>query len=308
MKRIIEYYYNLKPQKISHDKKKYKFEDNRKKYILYEYNQRKEDLEEKYKLQIHLEKMNFYLNIIIPNKNKNIITKYNNKEYVLIELRIKTRKINIMDILFITSVRINNDIISTIDRTNWKDMWKKKVDNVEKEININNRKIKCIIESIQYYIGIVENCISILEIQSPKTKYKTICHERVYCKMTTDDFYNPIFFIIDYRIREYGEYIRGIIYREPEKIYEVKKILYETLDKSRLDSDEIIMLFIRILYPGEYFDAYEKSQNGKEKELLKIINNSQNVENIIRLIYIFLSNRQIIPNIEWIKKDNTIIY
>jgi len=306
MKKIIKYYYDLVPEKVFHQKNIHKFIIEKTKYMLYEVNNESEELEEKYKIQEYLNKINVCCNLIIKNKMGLIITQYNEKKFILIEQKIETRRINIMDILLLTSINIDNIGIKTIYRTDWKKMWEKKIDYIEHQIISNTDTKEIIKESIYYYIGLTENCISILqEPLEKKDKYKAICHERIGYKMTTDEFYNPINFIIDKRIRNFAEYIRGQLYNTPDKIENIKKILDELLTKIRLNREELILLYARIVYPGEYFDIYEKiiMNLTNEKELLKIINNSSKIEKNIKIIYEILNKNKNIQPIEWLNKN-----
>ena len=303
MKKIIKYFYNLNPEKIYNKKNIYRFSANKKNYIFYEYKNENVEIEEKYKLQMYLEKLKIICNCIIKNNMNEIITKINEKKYILIELRIKTRRINIMDLLLLTNIKIENMLIKKIDRTDWKKMWKKNIDYIEYQIYTNNIKNRYIKESNQYYIGITENCISMLENIEPIEYNKTICHERVDHKMTTDEFYNPLNFIVDNRIRDYGEFIKGYLYSHPSESEIIKGITKEILTKANLLKKEFIMLYIRILYPGKYFDIYEKliKKEDEEKELLKLISNSLEIEKNLKNIYSIINKKQYIPNIDWIK-------
>lgn len=303
MKKIIKYFYNLNPEKIYNKKNIYRFSANKKNYIFHEYKNENVEIEEKYKLQMYLEKLKIICNCIIKNNMNEIITKINEKKYILIELRIKTRRINIMDLLLLTNIKIENILIKKIDRTDWKKMWKKNIDYIEYQIYTNNIKNRYIKESNQYYIGITENCISMLENIEPIEYNKTICHERVDHKMTTDEFYNPLNFIVDNRIRDYGEFIKGYLYSQPSESEIIKGITKEILTKANLLKKEFIMLYIRILYPGKYFDIYEKliKKEDEEKELLKLISNSLEIEKNLKIIYSIINKKQYIPNIDWIK-------
>ena len=301
MKNEIEYYYDLIPENIHQQNNSYKFSNKNKNYLLSECKIDSDEIYEKYEIQKYLKNIRIECNEIIHNNMSQLITKIYERKYILIELKIKTRIINMMDILFIASININNENIKIINRTNWKKMWSKKNDYIEYQVRSNNNEY--IKESYQYYIGIVENCISMLENIKHITNNTVISHERIDYKMTTDDFYNPTNFILDNRMRDIGEYIKSYLYDDIDNSGKIKNILKKLFQTKNISKEELQMLYIRILYPGQYFDIYESliENKQKEKELLNIINNSQRIEKNIKEIYNILIKKVNIQNVESIK-------
>ena len=301
MRNEIEYYYDLIPENIHQQNNNYKFSSENKNYILFECKINSEEIYEKYEIQKYLKKIHIECNEIIHNNMNQLTTKIYEKKYILIELKIKTRTINLKDLSFVANINFDKKYMRRLDRTNWKKMWSKKNDYIEYQARNNNNKY--IRESYQYYIGIVENCIAMLESMQTMVNNTVISHERINHKMTTDDFYNPTNFILDNKVRDIAEYIKSYLYDDVDSINTIKSVLENFFQAQRLNKEEIQILYIRILYPSQYFDIYENimENNSKEKELLKIINNSQRIEKNIKEIHNVLIKKNYIPNIEWLQ-------
>lgn len=298
MKNAINYYYNLKAESIHQQDNKYKFTTNLKQYLLCKYDGKIEELEEKYYLQQYLNIKQIYCHRIIKNKYNQLITKINLKKYVLIELIFNNRIINLKDISLLSNINVDKNSFKYINKDEWKDLWKRKIDYIEYQINQLGKKYNIIIESNDYFIGIVENCIELIENEKIKSNNCTICHERIEEKTNTDDFYNPVNFIIDDKTRDIAEYIKKTLYKEQCN----NKNLINYIMINNLYRNEILLLFARIMYPSIYFDSYEQilAKKIEEKELLKIINNLHNFENNIISLYNELKQITDMPNIEWL--------
>jgi len=299
MKNAISYYYNLNPESIHQQDSKYRFIADEKKYILCKYEGRIEELEEKYYLQQYLNIRKIYCHKITKNRFYQLITEIDMKKYVLIELIFNNRIIKIEDISYISNISVRDNKIKYINKNEWKYLWKKKVDYIEYQLNQIGKKYNVITEINDYFIGIAENCIELLENENIKNNNTAICHERINKKTSTDEFYNPLNFIIDNRTRDISEYLKKNLY---DGQYDNKEF-EEYIITNKLNSSEVKLLFIRLLYPSTYFDLYEQilEKKIKEKELLKKINNSQNFEKNIKQLYKDLKRMIDMPNIEWLK-------
>ena len=262
MKNVLKYYYNLEPNEIHQINRLIKFSCNDKNYILYQTERNDKEIEDIYKLHIYLLLRNKYCHRIILNINTEIISRINNKSYILLETNIENRIININDILHITSFSINKSEFTNITKSNWHNMWIKKNDYIEYQISQFGKKYELIRESSDYYIGIAEICISMLNETTEIAQQLTICHNRINNKTTTDEYYNPLEFIVDKKERDIGEYLKT--FNNSETIIQnIKNLKYNNI----LNDTELEYLFIRILYPSEYFDVYELVINNIENQI-----------------------------------------
>lgn len=299
MKNAIKYYYNLNPYEIHQINKKYKFRISNNNYILYPYTRNLNEINELFELHRYLLVMGIYCHQIILNINNEFITKINNTIYVLLKINMDNRKINIQDIVLFSNLQVDPSRFSTIKRQNWYQLWINKIDYIEYQISQFGKKYPLIRESSDYYIGIVENCISILA-NIKKDLTLTISHNRINKNTTTEEFYNPLNFIIDKRVRDISEYLKSFMLEE-DIIQKLENYIYQ----NNLSANDIKLLFVRLIYPSSYFDTYETiiSDKQEEKEILKIINKHNIYEKSIKKIYHYLRSISDIPEIDWLMNN-----
>ena len=302
MKNAINYYYNLNPNEIHQINKTYKFHISNKKYILYPYQRKPEELNQIYELYMYIKSLGIYCHDIILNKDNKIITEINTIPYILLCIYINNRIINVNDIISMANIPITKSNFDRIKRIKWNLLWANKIDYLEYQISQFGKKYEIVRESSDYYIGIVENCISLVSNQKNSKTIPTISHNRIEIITTTEEFYNPLNFIIDNRIRDISEYIKS----QFNNTNEILKTIHEYVYRCRLNVDEIRLLFIRILYPSKYLDMCELILDNKikEKELLKLINNSREFEHTIKSIYDYIKKYVSLPEIEWLINKN----
>ena len=147
----------------------------------------------------------------------------------------------------------------------------------------------------------MENCISLLSSINEDNTYKTLQHERVGKKNKTEDFFNPLNFIIDHRCRDIAEYFKK------NNIFDldIENILYRIIKQNKYNMEETKLLFIRLIYPSNYIDMCENILEKKEIEekIIEIIKNTYNYEKYLKKIYNFFSTIIPLQDIEWLKKD-----
>lgn len=301
MKNAIKYYYNIEVTSMHQNNDQYEIFNKNKRYVLTKYKKTINELKEKYSLQLYLQRVNTTCHEIVKNIMGEIITTINNENYVMIWMTISNRIINFEDIKQLTNINLIEEY-KYIKKSEWQKLWKIKIDYFEYEMKQLNTKYQLINESINYYIGIVETCISMLENMHISNLNKNITHERITNIMDTDYFYNPLNLIIDNRTRDAGEFLKAEIYSINYNVVELKKYIANNL----LTKDEIILLLARLTYPSYYFDLCEKIINNKvkEKELSHLINSSQFLEINLKKIYKSIKDITKIPEIEWIEKTN----
>ena len=302
MRNAIRYFYNLEPANIHQYKKEYKFHISNREYILCPYTKTIKELEEKYNIQKYINSIGIYCHKILSNNMKQLITTINNKNYVLIEIFEQNRQINIMDIIDFSNIFLNKQYFKNIDRTNWLNLWKNKIDYLEYQINQFRKTYPIIRESSDYYIGIAETCISLLSNVEGANQITTCMHNRINAETNTKEFYNPLNFVIDSRVRDIGEYLTPKLYLDEEII----PIINNYISINKLTNNEILLMFIRIIYPSNYFDLCELiiEREVQEYALMELLNKNYIFEKNIREIYHFFKKKITIPEIEWLSLTN----
>lgn len=300
MKNAIKYYYNFNPTYIHQINQIYKFEYLGNKYMLIPTTRANEDTQEIYKLNMYLKTLGVYCNEIELNKENRIVTQISNKLYILLRITVQQRKIKMEDVLYMSNIPININLYKNIERKKWSELWSKKIDYIEYQISQFGKKYPLIRESSDYYIGIVENCISLLNNMQKENSKITIAHERIPEYYKTDDFYNPMNFILDISVRDISEYLKNYILEDINIINYIQNYIY----LKKPTPNEIGLMFIRIMYPTQYLDTCEQilEKNANEEVLLKIIANVDKYEMNIKKIYNYIKQIINLPEIEWLKK------
>lgn len=292
MKNTIKYYYNIIPTQIHQKDDIYFFNINGKKYILMPFYGNIDNLNIIYNYLINL---NIYCHEIIYNKDNHIITFINDKPYILLKVYYSNNQI-----ITIQNILSYNILIKIDKKCPWQKLWCKKIDYYEFQIREFGKKYPIIRNSFGYYNGLCENAISLLNYLNLDKLNMYINHQRITKKMDLIDFYNPLNLIIDVKIRDTCEYFKIKFFQDEEVLEEINNYLYF----SKLDYNEVVLFYIRLLYPSYYFDMYDKIIQGKEKEekINIYIEKINDYEIFLKKIYIVINKYYKLPEIEWIIK------
>lgn len=299
MNNFIKFFYNMKVTNTNLIDNYYEFNYNNNYYRLYItnegyniynynniYNNNKELIN------------NTLMSEVILNKDKNIITTYNNINYILLKINCNINKnITLEEIDYLSKTKIVNNI-----KSNWGLLWSKKIDYLENLISENGKKYPQVVNSFNYFVGMSENAISYynnIEIDNNIMYY--ISHKVLRPTDKVDSLYNPLNIIYDYRVRDVAEYIKNSFWTDNHNIYnELNNYLY----KNNLSLNEVKLLISRVLFPSFYFDMYEEifNYNKEEKILNNIINRIDEYEEYLDSIIIYFKKFYPIDEIEWLKK------
>lgn len=294
MKNALNYYYNMLPKDIHQTKDFYKFEYNNKKYVFYLIED-SIDILKYYNLSLKLNSYGIYTHKIMLNFQNEFITYVNNLPYILMEVACDIDKIvTLEEVISFSNITYGfND--NLMDRNNWYRMWVEKQDYFEYQMKTIETKFPILKESSHYFFGLTEMAIALLNNKLDVQKL-SVAHKRINKETTLFQFYNPLNFIIDVRVRDVAEYFKH--FNNENTIYDI----YNYIKNNNLNNEEIILFFIRLIYPTYYYDLYEKIISGKvnEEEMNKVIKNVDNMENIIKKTYMYISNICSIPLIEWL--------
>ena len=292
MKNTINYYYNIIPITIHQKDEIYKIDTNYYQYILMPYYGNINNLNIIYNFLLS---HNIYCHEIINNKENSIITIINNKNYILLKIHYNNKSIiNINNILsYNFQIQINQ-------KYNWYRLWCQKLDYYEYQIREYGKKYPIIRESFSYYNGLCETAISLLSNIKIDNINMYINHQRISKNMTQLEFYNPLNLIIDTKVRDISDFIKIKFFKGDNSLEDIKKYI----KMSNLNYNEVLLFYIRLIYPSYYFDTYDEIIQGKAKEdkLLNYINQSNKYEIFLKEVYILLNNYYKLPEIEWIKK------
>lgn len=286
MKNTINFYYNLYPKDVFQKDNIFYFWILHNKYY---FAPLKNDKDLVLKIYEKLLAENKKVNKIILNKENNIVTKYENDDYVLI--MVDCLENEVVDIEDYFTVFLN---LNPID---WGDVWEKKIDYLEYQVSERALGKNNILDSFSYYVGLAENAIEYYNLLNKENIVVSIQHKRLYSINYEINYYNPLNMIVDYSVRDIAEYIKFSFFEDDLNFNKV--INY--IDKMNLNSTMINLLFVRLLFPTYYFDNYEKYINEEidEKILLLIMKKAESYEKMLKNFYNFYSNKYNLLRIDW---------
>lgn len=297
MNNFIEYFYNIKIDKVIYNHKYYSFIYNGYTYKLYIYDNYNN-------INMLMELNNKLIGVtllseIIYNRNNEIISVYNGVSYILLKLYANTNKqISLNEIAFLSNTLYKEKL-----NVNWGFLWGRKIDYLEDLINENGKKYPLIVDSFNYFVGMAENAISYYNDIFIDKDYKySVCHKIIRVNDTIEALYNPLNITFDYRVRDVAEYIKNAFFNNNKYILNE---LDNYLKTNTLSLMEAKLLVARLLYPSFYFDMYEDIliDNQEEKIILDIISKLDEYEIYLSQIISYLKQSYDIDEIRWLKKQ-----
>ncbi len=308
MKNVINYYYNLNPNKINHIFDYYYFYIKQELYYFVIYDSSVKNIKSIYKLNQEMINTGILVNEIINNQTNTIITYYNQTPYLLMKINININKpITLPEIYYLSNYKTNYDI--NLMRSNWANLWANKIDYLEYHHEQNYQKYPLLSEYFDYFIGLSENAISylnktVLKERPENTDIGVISHDRLLIKESVYSLYNPLNIIIDHKARDVGEYIKLSFFQDNYQIFDE---LNNYFKHNYFSKYGIQLLIARVLYPSFYFELYDNIVNEKinESEVTKITSRIQEYEQYLADIFNYFNKFYPIETIEWIKKRGT---
>ena len=291
MKNLINYYYNLDIKTFKKKDGKFVFEINNK---FYEFIPFYGDVNIFYKNYLTVLRSNKYCHEIVFNNQKNILTFYEGKPYLLLR-----KNISIDNKVDLNEIIIYDIPIYSEGKLEWKKLWKEKIDYYEYQISQLSYKYKLLKNSFDYYIGLSENAISLLNYVKEKDIRLYMCHRRINHNEKLDNFFNPTNFVIDNLARDVAEYIKVNFFAGNLDSDDI----YNYIDKLNFNESERILFFARLMYPSYYFDVYDQIVQGTAAEEKIDLYKKKNVlyETFLRSIYSYLRLNFKFPEIEWLE-------
>ena len=104
-------------------------------------------------------------------------------------------------------------------------------------------------------------------------------------KMIIDDYFNPFNLKLDYKERDFAEYLKEIFFNNKYKNIDYKGIISRGIGIFRYE-----LVIARMVFPSYYFDKFDDIVlNNKEQSILNNVVNKQNeynnyIKNIISIV------------------------
>ena len=306
MKSDIEFFYNIKIDKLNNNNNYYYFEYDFNSYYFVILNRPLEDMKDLLNISLELKNKHINCHEFIFNKDQKLVTTIDEINYVMLKINVKeNQEIDLIDIVNFQNSLILNSEKSKLYRNDWANLWSEKIDYFEYQVREIGKDKELILNSFSYYVGLAENAISYVNNTNENYKGEYILklsHKRVYYPNYAINFYNPLSFIFDLRIRDIAEYIKNSFFKKENVYLELEYYLNNT----KLSNYEYRMLYARLLYPSYYFDLYEKIMNNEVEEdaLIDIISLVTEYEIFLKKVYVLISKYSSIEPIEWIMKKD----
>ncbi len=291
MEDIVKNYYNLEGNftKISNDL--YLIYSNDTYYYFMKCLRNEEELNDIGKICLELKNIGVRLDEIILNGENKVVT----NNFVLV-------KINFFLDSDTSLKEMLKLVVSKPVVNNWASLWEQKIDYLEYQIGeLGIDKIE-LITSFSYYIGLAECALLVLKNVERKYNKDTklvLSRIRINYPNYDKDYFNPLNFILDNRMRDIAEYIKSMFFKKEDvwtSIYEIFKKPYSIYEYN--------IFYARMLFPTYYFDLFEDIilENRDGKEIFTITNLLDDYQNFLSDLYFYLSKFAPLENISWITK------
>ncbi len=311
MKDILKYDYNIYNLDIIENERYCLFIKNNKKYYLIPYLRSDEELKDIVLITDELAQKNMAYGHIIRNNKGLLYSLKDNHKYVLLEMGLNdSNELNVIDMLKISNNLVIKNNKSVLVRSNWGELWSKKVDYFEYQIRELGKDKKIVINSFSYYIGLAENAIAyyihtIKTLNPTLLEHLSLQRRRIIYPNTYLNYFNPLNYVIDYEVRDIASYLKAAFF---SLSYEELMVEVEAfLKNKKLSAFGYQLFYARLLYPSYYFDIYERiiEEELDEQELIPIISKIDDYEKFLKDVYHKICNYVLIEPIEWllIKKE-----
>ena len=291
LKNILQYYYAMIINSSKLDNSGY-FSYNNHLFCLYEYKRNINEIDALEFLNSLMLSSKISINKIINNIFNQALTIHDGKNYCLILVNYEYS--DNANLKFIRA--FNDKKLDILKRNNWGALWSSKIDYIEYQLKHIKNSYPLINSSVNYYIGMAENAISYFNMLDLSNVPLYIEHRRI----TTNNIYNPLELVIDYKVRDIAEYIKNNYINGKMTIYDIKNYI----NGLNINNMDYILLYVRLLYPSFYFDLYEGivNNNTKEDELNKILDLSSSYEELLYEVYLIIRRKVNILGIDWINR------
>lgn len=297
MEDIVKNYYNLEGifTKINDDL--YLIYSNDTYYYFMKCLRNEEELSDILKICLELKSNSIIVDEIISNVEKKIVT----NNYVLLKINFfLDSDTSLKEIL-----RYNEKlVVSKPVVNNWASLWEQKIDYLEYQIGeLGQDKVE-LITSFSYYIGLAECALLVLKnVERKYSRDTKLVLSRIRIKYPNydKDYFNPLNFIIDNRMRDIAEYIKSMFFQKKDvwpSLYEIFKNSYTVYEYN--------IFYARMLFPTYYFDLFEDIilENKNEKEIFTVTNLLDDYQDFLSDLYFYLSKFAPLENVSWITKKS----
>ena len=303
MKKYIEYFYNLKIDKMIFYKGKYILDCDGKKYIFKLCN----SLDFVYEIKLvenELQKFDFFFSFVL-NKNSKFITTIENRNYVLLKINksFENSCLSIFDIKTNMYLTFNNSF-NKMKRFPWINLWQQKIDYLENWLLNKRDQYKMIYSIFNYFIGISENALMYLKeiiYSNNDISDITIQHDRIGIDTDLYDYYDSTNIVFDHRTRDISEYVKSLWLNGIFDIDDFENYL----NYNNFSGVDIKIMYSRIFFPSFFFDNFEFCiEHNNYDNMLLLETKIEDYQAFLEQISILFINKYNVECIKWIKNTS----
>ena len=292
MKNFIFKHYNIIVDKIySKNNRHYFFIKDDKIYII-KYKNNEKRLYNLYILTNYLYHRGIFVNTFIINSDNNYYTKYEDCYIILLKANNNEVDVELFDIQKFFNIN------SYLEDYNIIKEWENEIDIIERELIEYNNEYPFIQNSIDFFIGLGENAISLLNNYEHliKSNNDSIGHKLSFKMFEDNSLYDPLLFIKTNKMYDVSNFIKYKFFINDLNYDEINVIM-----KSLTEYEELF-LFSSLMYPCFYFDLVKKVllKEESEEKIKRYINS------IDKYVYLLLFCKNNMKNIGEIKSINWI--
>lgn len=293
MKNVLYNYYDILVDELNKSDNNYFFYFNNELFLFYLVLNDVNLVENIYKyiVENNIESFN-----IILNKDGNLFSDVDKKKYVLLRVKgILKYEVKFDEFKYYP---VNSNGV------NWGTLWSERLDYYEVQIRELGIKYQTVLNSFGMFSGLAENAILYFNMTMEKfgnlESNVGIVHNRVKYPCYLVDYYNPVNFVIDYSVRDIGEYIKSYIISDD---FDFNNVI--TLINSMYLNDLMFnLLYARLLYPTFYFDVFDKIilEDGKDSDIVFTLDKIDIYLDTLKRLYDRFNNEYQMFRIEWLNK------
>lgn len=293
MKNVLYNYYDILVDELNKSDNNYFFYFNNELFLFYLVLNDVNLVENIYKyiVENNIESFN-----IILNKEGNLFSDVDKKKYVLLRVKgILKYEVKFDEFKYYP---VNSNGV------NWGTLWSERLDYYEVQIRELGIKYQTVLNSFGMFSGLAENAILYFNMTMEKfgdlESNVGIVHNRVKYPCYLIDYYNPVNFVIDYSVRDIGEYIKSYIISDDFDFNNVVTLI------NRMNLNDLMfnLLYARLLYPTFYFDVFDKIilEDGRDSDIVFILDKIDIYLDTLKRLYDRFNNEYQMFRIEWLNK------
>ena len=293
MKNFIFNNYDINIKDIYKYNGNYYFFVNDEKVYIVKYKGKEEYLKKLFDLTNDLYYKNILVNTFILNNRNQFYTMKADSYIILMKENNNYTNIELNDLFKFININTSLDSYNIISE------WSSEIDTLEQELIEYNKEYSIIQNSIDYFIGIAENAIELMNNYKDliDINNNSIGHKVSYKLFERNTLYNPFLFIKTNRMYDISNYIKykfvnnNIDYNEISDIFRMCNEYEESF------------LFACLMFPSNYFDLVKKVLIKEESEdkIMFYINRIDKYKDLLVYCKSLVKNNINIKLINWIK-------